>query len=141
MKSLILDPLVLTITIIFSIFTFICSYFLEIYMSSPDQYIGVIAVSFLDGIFAIIANYKKEGFKTNKAIKILKTISFWIIILTVILIIEKAFSGTSWLSEVIIVPFIVFQLISTLKNASLAGYIKVSLLNDILNKIDKHKTI
>ncbi len=53
--------------------------------------------------------------------------------------IEKGFTGASWLSETIIVPFMVFQLISALKNASMAGFIKMDLLNNILNKIDMHK--
>jgi hypothetical protein len=35
----------------------------------------------------------------------------------------------------------VFQLISALKNASMAGFIKVGLLNEILDRIDKHKGI
>jgi hypothetical protein len=53
--------------------------------------------------------------------------------------VEIGFPGTSWLSETIIVPFIIFQLISALKNASNSGFIKHSLLNTILEKIDKHK--
>jgi hypothetical protein len=55
------------------------------------------------------------------------------------LVIEKGFSAASWLSETILIPFIVFQLISALKNASMAGFIKAGLLNDILDRIDKHK--
>ncbi len=65
----------------------------------------------------------------------------WIMILSAILMVEKGFSGTGWLSEVIVVPFMVFQLVSALKNASMAGYIKMSLLNEILDKIDNHKGI
>ena len=53
--------------------------------------------------------------------------------------IEKGFIGTGWLSETIIAPFIIFQLISALKNASMSGLIKNELLNIILDKIDKHK--
>ena len=53
--------------------------------------------------------------------------------------VEKGFTGSGWISETIMIPFIVFQLISTLKNASMAGYIKIELLNNILDKIDKHK--
>ena len=55
--------------------------------------------------------------------------------------IEKGFTGTGWLSETIIAPFIVFQLISALKNASMSGLIQNDLLNIILDKIDKHKGI
>ena len=39
----------------------------------------------------------------------------WMVILTVILSIELGFKGTSWLSETIIAPFMVFQMVS-LKN-------------------------
>jgi hypothetical protein len=53
--------------------------------------------------------------------------------------VEKGFPGTGWLSETIIMPFIVFQIMSALKNASLAGFIQNDLLNTILDKIDKHK--
>ena len=53
--------------------------------------------------------------------------------------VEKGFTGTGWLSEVIIVPFMILQLISALKNASMAGLIKIEELNKILDRIDKHK--
>lgn len=53
--------------------------------------------------------------------------------------IEKGFEGTGWLSEVIVVPFMVLQIISALKNASMAGLIKTDELNKILDRIDNHK--
>ena len=69
----------------------------------------------------------------------MKNIFAWELILTVILSIELGFTGTGWLSETILAPFLVFQLISALKNASMAGFIKNELLNEILDRIDKHK--
>ena len=93
----------------------------------------------IDGFFGIIAGCKREGFKTFKAIKVLRTVIVWTMFLTVLLLVEKAFAGTAWLSETIIIPFIVFQLISALKNASMIGLIHSSLLNQILDKIDLHK--
>ena len=118
---------------------FICSYFMELTMQNAEQYLAVVALIFADGFFGVIAGIKREGFKTYKAVKILKNLLFWIIILTVILGIEANFSGTFWLSETIITPLIIFQLISTLKNASIAGFVKIDELNRILDKIDKHK--
>ena len=53
--------------------------------------------------------------------------------------VEKGFPGTGWLSEVIVVPFMILQLISALKNASMAGLIKIEELNKILDRIDSHK--
>ena len=118
---------------------FICSYFMELTMQNAEQYLAIVALIFADGFFGVIAGIKREGFKTYKAVKILKNLLFWIIILTVILGIEANFSGTFWLSETIITPLIIFQLISTLKNASMAGFVKIDELNRILDKIDKHK--
>lgn len=135
------NPLILTITSISGLCAFICSYFLNLYMNNQDQYTAVIGVMFLDGIFGIIAGSKREGFKTHKALSVLRNTFVWIMILSTILMVEKGFNGTGWLSEVIVVPFMVFQLISALKNASMAGYIKMSLLNEILDKIDNHKGI
>jgi phage-related holin len=57
----------------------------------------------------------------------------------VLLLVERAYPGTSWLSETILIPFIIFELVSALKNASMAGFIKTSVLNDILDRIDNHK--
>ena len=118
---------------------FICSYFMELTMNNAEQYLAVAAVLLLDGFFGVIAGIKREGFKTYKALKVLKSLATWEIILTAILMIEKGFTGTSWLSETVITPFIIFQLMSALKNASMAGFIKNELLNIILDKIDKHK--
>lgn len=118
---------------------YVLSYVLDVTSNNIEQYMAVIAVMFMDGFFGIIAGIKREGFKTYKAIQVLKNIFTWIVILTVTLTVEKGFTGTAWLSEVIITPFLVFQIISALKNASMSGFIKAKLLNDILDQIDKHK--
>jgi phage-related holin len=121
--------------------TFMCSYFMNLTMANSEQYLAIVGVMFLDGIFGMIAGTRREGFQTRKAIKVLRNTVAWLVILTVILMVEQGFAGTAWLSEVIVVPFMVFQLISALKNASMAGFIQMSLLNQILDKIDKHKGI
>ena len=119
--------------------SFGCSYFLELTMGNFEQYLALIAVVFVDGFFGIIAGIKREGFKTFKAVKVLQRAIAWVALLTVILMVEKGFAGTSWLSETIIVPFILLQLVSALKNASMSGYIKMGDLNKILDRIDPHK--
>jgi hypothetical protein len=121
--------------------TFICSYFWDLTMSNYEQYLAIVGVLFLDGIFGMIAGTKREGFKTFRALQVLRSVVVWVTFLTVILMVEKGFTGTAWLSEVIIIPFILFQLISALKNASMAGYIKAGLLNEILDRVDNHKGI
>jgi hypothetical protein len=119
--------------------TFICSYFLELTMNNIDQFMAIGVVIAVDGLFGVVAGTKREGFKTFKALRVLRTLAVWWIVLGAILAIEQAFVVASWLSETIIVPFLVFQIISILKNASVAGYIHVDILNLILDKIDQHK--
>jgi phage-related holin len=119
--------------------SFIFTYFFNLTIDNSDQYLGLIAVVLLDGFFGIISGTKREGFQTRKALKVLRTLVTWIIFLTVLLSVEKGYPGTSWLSETILIPFIVFQLISALKNASMAGWIKSEVLNKILDKVDNHK--
>lgn len=120
---------------------FICSYFMELTIQNAESYLVVVSLVFFDGFFGILAGIKREGFKTYKAIKILKTLTFWVIMLTLILSIEKSIPGAGWLSETLLMPLVVFQLVSAIKNASMAGFIKDIHLNKILDSIDKHKGI
>jgi len=119
--------------------TFIWAYFFNLTMTNSDQYLALVAVVMVDGFFGVIAGTKREGFQTCKAIKVLRTLVTWVVLLTVLLMVEKGFKGTSWLSETVLVPFIVFQLMSALKNASMAGFIKIEALNSIMDKFDNHK--
>jgi phage-related holin len=112
---------------------------MELTMQNAEQYLAITTLVFADGFFGIIAGVKREGFKTYKAIKILRTLIFWVIMLTLILVIEKSIPGAGWLSETMLMPLVIFQLISTVKNASMAGFIKADIVNQILDNIDKHK--
>lgn len=118
---------------------FIGSYFMNLTADNTEQYLAVVAVVLLDGFFGMYAGAIREGFKTYKAIRVLKTLFAWVLILTVLLSVELGFKGTAWVSETVLMPFIIFQLISALKNASMAGFIQTELLTKILDKIDQHK--
>lgn len=112
---------------------------MKLTVENIEQYLSVGFVIFADGFFGIWAGIKREGFQTRKALNVLKTFGFWIVMLSAILTIEEGFTGTSWLSETIIAPFLVFQLISIFKNASMVGVVKNELAIQILDKLDKHK--
>jgi hypothetical protein len=122
-----------------SMITFICSYFYNMTLSHYEQYLALIAVIFVDGFFGIIAGIKREGFQTRKALKVLQTAVVWVILLTMLLSVEHAFKGMGWLSETILIPFLIFQIMSALKNASMSGFIKAQLINHILDQFDQHK--
>lgn len=122
-------------------FAFLGTYFFKIGADNAEQYLAVVSAVLIDGFFGVWAGTKIEGFQTKRAVKVLTTLFTWILLLTGILLIEKGFQGTSWLSETVCAPFILFQLISALKNAERAGLIKNELLTVLLDKIDKHKTV
>jgi hypothetical protein len=135
MKTL---AITLTVTVT-SMITFICTYFYNMTLSHYEQYLALISVIFVDGFFGIIAGIKREGFQTRKALKVLQTTVVWVILLTMLLTVEHAFKGMGWLSETILIPFLVFQIMSALKNASMAGFIKAQFLNYVLDQFDQHK--
>ena len=83
---------------------FMGSYFMDLTANNTEQYLAIICVMLLDGFFGIIAGIKREGFKTYKALRVLKNIFAWELILTVVLSIELGFTGTGWLSETILAP-------------------------------------
>ena len=132
-------PIYTIVALLSTFLAFIGSYFFNLTIEYHATYIAIISVTLLDGIFGMIAGIKVEGFKTYKAIKILRTTFVWIFILTTLLLVEEGFKGMGWITETIMAPFIIFQIISTLKNASKAGYIKSDELNNILERVDKHK--
>jgi len=134
MKTSLLITLSLTTAL-----AFISTYFMHLTADNIDQFLAVGLVIFIDGFFGVWAGIKREGFKTCKALSVLRTFGFWTIMLACILAIEKGFDGTGWLSETIIAPFMVFQLISILKNASMVGIVKNELVTQILDRLDKHK--
>jgi len=121
--------------------SFILSYVWNLSLSNWEQYFALTLSICVDGVFGIINGTRKEGFKTFKALNILKSLFTWLLMLTCILVTEKAFPQASWLSETFIIPIIIFMFISSLKNASQSGFIKAELLNKILEKIDTHKNI
>ena len=134
MKTSLLITLSLT-----TAFAFITAYFMHLTADNIEQYLAVGLVVFADGFFGVWAGIKREGFQTRRALSVLKTFGFWMIMLSAILSIEKGVAGTGWLSETIMAPFLVFQLISILKNASMVGVVKNELAVQILDKLDKHK--
>jgi len=131
-------PLLITLSLTTAC-AFIGSYFMNLTADNIEQYLSVALVVFADGFFGVWAGIKREGFQTRKALSVLRTFGFWVVMLSAILSIEKGFAGTSWLSETIMAPFLVFQLISILKNASMVGVVKNELATQILDRLDRHK--
>jgi phage-related holin len=111
------------------------------FIAEKYQFISILFVVVLDFTFGVLKSFKLGNFETKKTFKaVYILVAFWFL-LAVVLTIEKGFPFASFLSEAVLLPIISFSLISALKNMQILGLIENSLLNEILSKIDKHKTI
>lgn len=108
-------------------------------LGSQYQFIAILAVVILDLFFGVLKALKLNNFETKKSFKALFMLGAFWSLLAVVLLIEKGFPFASFLSEAIILPIIVFQIISVLKNMQLLGFITSNQLVKILSNIDKHK--
>lgn len=60
-------------------------------------------------------------------------------IVAVVLSIQKGFPAAGFLDEAVVLPILIFQLVSILKNASLLGVLPQGLLLQLLENIDNYK--
>jgi phage-related holin len=130
----------LLIVLLFSLGA-MCSDVIDDFLIEKYQFLAIFLVVFLDLIFGIAKALKLGNFETKKTFKALWMITAFEMLLAVLLLIEKGFPFASWISEAVLLPIIVFQIISILKNMSLLGLINNTVLIKILKNVDKHKDI
>lgn len=119
----------------------ITSQWIEMLIDAQHQFIAIFFVVLLDATFGILKAFKLKNFETKKTFKaVYMLVGFWGLLATV-LTIEKGFPFASFLSEAILLPILLFQLVSTLKNMQLLGLIHNATFTKILSNIDKHKDI
>ena len=84
---------------------------------------------------------KKWGtsWETQKALKGVYYIVGYSAIVAVVLSIQKGFPAAGFLDEAVVLPILIFQLISILKNASILKFIPQGLLLQLLENIDNYK--
>lgn len=112
---------------------------IEILLTEKWQFISVALVVILDMLLGVINALIKKEYRTSKALKgVYMLLVFWSM-LAVLLSIEKGFPYAAFLSEMILLPIIIFQFISIIKTASVLGLIHSSTTRAILERIDKHK--
>jgi phage-related holin len=119
--------------------SFVLSYFLKLGIEHAELYLATVSVILLDGVGGIMRAVKRGQFRTYRAIKTVKKLWVWILIISTILLVEKGVEGVNWLDETIITPFIVLELLSALKNFHQAGIIDSNFLKKILENVDNHK--
>lgn len=125
--------------IIVSLISAAFGYFKLILLDHTNLFEAITWVVLIDFIVGVSLAIKNEDFQTRKAMKIIYYFTTYFVLAAMVLKVEEGFASAFWLSEAVIMPILVFQVVSILKNLSLLGVINNSLLKDILSKIDKHK--
>lgn len=126
------------INVMISMVTFFVTYACKFIQINEEIFIMITVVVLGDFFFGVMANLK--NFQTKKALKVIWYFVAYNLLAYIVLIIEKAHPSAFWLSETVIMPIMVFQMISILKNMRKAGVLPSSILDQILDKIDSHKT-
>lgn len=112
---------------------------IETLLNAQWQFISISGIISLDGILGVCSALKSKSFKTSKTFTVLYKIGALNTLLAVVLSVEKGFPVASFLSEMIILPIIIFQLISIVKHLNLLKIISGPIADKILSNIDQHK--
>lgn len=114
-------------------------YFKLLVLGNPNAFEAITWVVVIDFICGILVALKNDKFETQKALKVVYYFTAYFALLGLVLKVEEGFPSAFWLSEAVIMPILVFQVVSVLKNLSILGIINNTLLNTILEKVDQHK--
>ena len=117
----------------------ILGYFKILVMDNLVMFQNVALIIIADFICGVSVSIMKDNFQTKKALKVIWYFATYESLLALVLTTEKAYPSAFWLSECIMMPLMLFQLISVIKNLHILGLIPSSQLTYILSKIDKHK--
>lgn len=127
------------LNLIITLLSFLFAYGKVLILDNINLFIAIGVVVIIDWIFGVMIAIKNKKFETQKALKIVYyLITYWSMLFAV-LSIEKGFPSAFWLTEAIIMPILVFQIISMIKNLMLLGVINNSLAKQMFKNIDRYK--
>lgn len=127
------------LNLIITLLSFLFAYGKVLILDNINLFIAIGVVVIIDWIFGVMIAIKNKKFETQKALKIVYyLITYWSMLFAV-LSIEKGFPSAFWLTEAIIMPILVFQIISMIKNFMLLGVINNSLAKQMFKNIDRYK--
>lgn len=135
---------------IVTLFSLIFGYFNSMFLEKTDLFIAVLVVVFVDNILGQIIAVKTKTYnkrlkkwgtawENQRALKGVYYIVGYSAIVAVVLSIQKGFPAAGFLDEAVVLPILIFQLVSILKNASLLGVLPQGLLLQLLENIDNYK--
>lgn len=122
-----------------TILAFIFGYLKIIAIDNINLFMAVFIVVIGDWLFGTFLAIRNKSWETRKALKVVYYLTGYWLIVFIVLSIEKAHAAAFFLSEAVVLPILIFQVISMLKNASLLGVLPKGLLLKILSNIDNYK--
>ena len=133
------------------VFTFIggvLGHFSVLYLDNINIFKAIFLVVSVDNIFGQavgLRTKKKENgrlvsaWETQRALKGVWYLFGYSVIVATVLTIQKAFPDASFLTGAVVLPIMLFQLISILKNASLLKILPQGVFLEVMKNIDKYK--
>ena len=131
----------ISVNLFLTLFGFIVGYFTDIFTNNAHAFMAVSIVVFVDFFFGVLKGIKTNTFELAKASKVILYFIVYNLVLAMALSIEKGFSYAYWVAEAVMIPILIFQIISALKSLSLAGYLPKGVITNIINNIDSYKNI
>lgn len=124
---------------IIALVIFVLSYAKVIVTDNINMFMAIWVVVVCDWGFGVWLAIKSRKFETRKAMKVVWYLSAYWMLLFMTLSVEKASPAAFFLSEAVILPILIFQIISSAKNVELLGLIKSETFRKIMRNIDNHK--
>lgn len=135
---------------IVTLFSLIFGYFHSMFLEKTDLFLTVLLIVLIDNLLGQCIAYKTKKYnkrtkkwgtswETQKALKGVYYIVGYSAIVAVVLSIQRGFPAAGFLDEAVVLPILIFQLVSILKNASLLGLLPQGLLLQMLENIDNYK--
>ena len=134
---------------IFIILGGILSHFNLLFFDNIDVFKAIFIVVSVDNLLGQIIGFKTKvkspngklvsAWETRKALKGVWYLVGYSVIVATVLTIQKAFPDASFLTGAVVLPIMLFQLISILKSASLLHILPQGLFLKIMENIDNYK--
>lgn len=115
------------------------SYIYNLALPHAAIFFAIIGVCFFDWVLGSVLAFKRGKWESRRAVKVFVYVLVYSTLLLILAQIEEAFVTTVWIVEGVMMPIILIQLVSVLKNMNKLGLISNELLKQFLDKIEKNK--
>lgn len=110
----------------------------EVIIKAEYQFVAVTATVLFTWLTGMYTAYKQDRFNFDEAAKVLLYMVLYNGFLFLLLLIERGYEFASFLSEAIVLPILVNEIIKILTHFNALGLITSEKLKQIINKVDPY---